>query len=50
MADFDPNSSIDAKNIVGKINNEVDSIVTNIHSLIDEYVNKNSSMKKLEKK
>ncbi len=50
MADFDPNSSIDAKIIVGKINNEVDSIVTNIHSLIDEYVNKNSSMKKLEKK
>lgn len=50
MADFDPNSSIDAKIIVGKINDEVNSIVANIYSLIDEYVNKNSSVKKLKKK
>lgn len=50
MADFDPNSSIDAKIIVGIINDEVDSIVANIHSLIDEYVNKNSSVNKLENK
>lgn len=49
MAGFDPNSTIDAKIIVGKINNEVDAIVANIHSLIDEHDKKCSYVKKLKK-
>lgn len=50
MADFDPNSAKDAKIIVEKINNEVDSIVANIQSLIDEHDKKHSYVKKLETK
>ena len=50
MANLNPNSAIDAKIIVGKINYEVDAIVANIHSLIDEHDKKCSYVKKLENK
>lgn len=46
MAGFDSNSARNAKIIVERINYEVDSIVANIHSLIDEYEKKHSYVKK----
>lgn len=49
MAGFDPNSSIDAKIIVDKINDEVDAIVANIHSLIDKHEKNHTFEKKLNK-
>lgn len=50
MAHFDPNSSTDAKRIVAKINEEVDTIIENINLGISESIKENSPVKRLEKK